>query len=72
MPFGARPIAKGTNSNFSLFTLNSSLPCKSVPNSLQIPFRNGRLKGEKGRMIKLSGLSHVSIIKSGMLFLNDS
>ena len=46
-------IAKGTNSNFSLFTLNSSLSkqlrCKSLPNPLQIPFRNGRLKGDKGR-----------------------
>ena len=29
-------IAKGTNSNFSLFTLNSSLPCSSAASPYQI------------------------------------
>ena len=50
-------ILENTNLYFSLFIVHFSfkqLPCNSVPNSLQIPFRNGRLKGEKGRMIKLS------------------
>ena len=68
-------ILENANLYFSFFIVHFSfkqLPCKSVPSPLQIPFRNGRLKGEMGRMIKLSGLSHVSIIKSGKLFLNDS
>ena len=51
MPFGARHIAKGTNSDFSLFTLDSSLSKQvrfnSVASPFQIPFRNGRMEGEE-------------------------
>ena len=51
MPIGARHIAKGTNSDFSLFTLDSSLSKQvrfnSVASPFQIPFRNGRMEGEE-------------------------
>ena len=39
MPFGARHIAKGTNSNFSLFTLNSSLSKQVRFNSVASPLQ---------------------------------
>ena len=39
MPFGARHIAKGTNSDFSLFTLDSSLSKQVRFNSVASPFQ---------------------------------
>ena len=44
-------ILESTNLYCSFFIVHFSfkqLPCKSVPNPLQIPFRNGRLKGDNG------------------------
>ncbi len=50
--FQVMAILENTNLYFSLFIVHFSfkqLPCKSVANPIQIPFRNGRMKGDKER-----------------------